>query len=87
MKLLVKPIDEVYRFMDETASSVVKAKVLAEVYSSEEDPVFAIPEAGAEQTNNAAVKNAAGDGSADAGIGAGSWKAVDDGADCDDDVG
>lgn len=50
---LVKPIDEVYRFMDETASSVVKAKVLAEVYSSEEDPVFAIPEAGAEQITNA----------------------------------
>lgn len=42
---LVKPIDEVYRFMDETASSVVKAKVLANVASMGEDPVFSIPHA------------------------------------------
>ena len=40
---LVKPIDEVYRFMDETASSVVKAKVLADVAVMGEDPVFSIP--------------------------------------------
>lgn len=39
---LIKPIDEVYRFMDETASSVVKAKILTEVASKELDPVFAI---------------------------------------------
>lgn len=39
---LVKPIDEVYRFMDETASSVVKAKTLLEVASSESDNVFNI---------------------------------------------
>lgn len=39
---LIKPIDEVYRFMDETASSVVKAKVLAEVATKGLDPVFAI---------------------------------------------
>lgn len=39
---LVKPIDEVYRFMDETASSVVKAKVLTDVVTSGEDSVFAI---------------------------------------------
>lgn len=37
---LVKPIDEVYRFMDETASSVVKAKALLEVMSSPQDAVF-----------------------------------------------
>lgn len=40
---LIKPIDEVYRFMDETASSVVKAKVLADIAVMGEDPVFSIP--------------------------------------------
>ena len=39
---LVKPIDEVYRFMDETASSVIKAKVLLEVAASPSDEVFDI---------------------------------------------
>lgn len=39
---LVKPIDEVYRFMDETASSVIKAKVLLEVAASPSDKVFDI---------------------------------------------
>lgn len=37
---LVKPIDEVYRFMDETASSVVKANALLEVMMSPQDKVF-----------------------------------------------
>lgn len=39
---LIKPIDEVYRFMDETASSVIKAKALLEVADSASDEVFAI---------------------------------------------
>jgi len=39
---LIKPIDEVYRFMDETASSVVKAKVLTEVARMGTDPVYEI---------------------------------------------
>ena len=39
---LVKPIDEVYRFMDETASSVVKVKVLTEVAASPSDEIFRI---------------------------------------------
>lgn len=39
---LVKPIDEVYRFMDETASSVIKAKALIEVTTSLSDKVFDI---------------------------------------------
>ena len=39
---LVKPIDEVYRFMDETASSVIKAKVLLEVMDSSSDKIFDI---------------------------------------------
>ncbi len=39
---LVKPIDEVYRFMDETASSAIKAKVLIEVVNSCSDDVFAV---------------------------------------------
>lgn len=37
---LIKPIDEVYRFMDETASSLVKAKALLEVTASPSDEVF-----------------------------------------------
>lgn len=37
---LIKPIDEVYRFMDETASSATKAKVLTEVMDSGEDIIF-----------------------------------------------
>ncbi|NBI56879.1 ABC transporter ATP-binding protein [Lachnospiraceae bacterium] len=39
---LVKPIDEVYRFMDETASSVIKAKILLEVSASSSDEIFDI---------------------------------------------
>lgn len=40
---LIKPIDEVYRFMDETASSVIKAKTLLEVSARPSDAVFDIP--------------------------------------------
>lgn len=43
---LIKPIDEVYRFMDEMASSVVKTKVLTELTSSGTDPVFDIKSSG-----------------------------------------
>lgn len=39
---LIKPIDEVYRFMDETASSVVKAKVLDEIAKADIDIAFQI---------------------------------------------
>lgn len=39
---LVKPIDEVYRFMDETASSVIKAKALIEVAGNPSDSIFDI---------------------------------------------
>jgi len=37
---LIKPIDEVYRFMDEIASSLVKAKALTEMFNTDDDPVF-----------------------------------------------
>ena len=43
---LIKPIDEVYRFMDETASSVIKAKALIQVFSSPADGVFDIQPSG-----------------------------------------
>lgn len=43
---LIKPIDEVYRFMDETASSVIKAKALLEVVDSSSDDVFGIRSSG-----------------------------------------
>ena len=39
---LVKPVDNVYRFMDEIASSVIKAKALIEVTSLGVDPIFEI---------------------------------------------
>lgn len=39
---LVKPIDEVYRFMDETASSVVKADVLINVIGTKSDVIYDI---------------------------------------------
>lgn len=39
---LIKPIDEVYRFMDETASSVIKARALLEVAARPSDAVFDI---------------------------------------------
>ena len=45
---LVKPIDEVYRFMDETASSVIKAKTLLEVAGSPSDEIFDIRPSGGE---------------------------------------
>ena len=49
---LVKPIDEVYRFMDETASSVIKAKVLLEVIDSPSDEVFDIKSSNVNTSNN-----------------------------------
>lgn len=41
---LVKPIDEVYRFMDETSAALIKSKTLLEITDSAGDPVFDIPE-------------------------------------------
>ena len=51
---LIKPIDEVYRFMDETASSVIKAKALIEVAASPSDEVFDIQTSG-EGTSNSEI--------------------------------
>ena len=48
---LNKPIDEVYRFMDETASSVIKARALVEVSGAPSDDVFSISSSG-EGTSN-----------------------------------
>ncbi len=52
---LVKPIDEVYRFMDETASSVIKAKALLEVTSEPADEVFSICSSGEKNDRNRIV--------------------------------
>ena len=49
---LVKPIDEVYRFMDETASSVIKAKILLEVAASSSDEIFDTQSTGEMVNNN-----------------------------------
>lgn len=43
---LIKPIDEVYRFMDETASSTIKAKALVELTTTPSDEVFDIQDSG-----------------------------------------
>lgn len=43
---LIKPIDDVYRFMDETASSAVKAKSLLELTTGRQDSIFDIPSSG-----------------------------------------
>lgn len=51
---LIKPIDEVYRFMDETASSVIKSKALIEVAASPSDDVFDI-ETSDEDTSNSEI--------------------------------
>lgn len=51
---LIKPIDEVYRFMDETASSVIKAKALIEVAASPSDDIFDIHSSG-EDTSDAEI--------------------------------
>lgn len=44
---LVKPIDDVYRFMDDTAASAIKSKALLEVVSCESDELFDIPDSNA----------------------------------------
>ena len=49
---LVKPIDEIYRFMDETASSVIKAKALLEVAGSPSDEIFDILSSGGESAGH-----------------------------------
>lgn len=49
---LIQPIEEVYRFIDETASSVIKAKALLEVTQSSCDAVFNIGSSGEDCRNN-----------------------------------
>lgn len=49
---LIKPIDEVYRFMDETASSLIKAKALIKVAASPSDDVFNIQASGEDTSNS-----------------------------------
>lgn len=49
---LIKPIDELYRFMDETASSVIKTEALFKVLTSNEDDIFRMRENAAEPCNN-----------------------------------
>lgn len=48
---LIKPIEEVYRFIDETASSFIKAKALIEVATSPSDEVFDIQASGEDISN------------------------------------
>ena len=56
---LVKPIDEVYRFMDETASSALKAKAILEITSKCQDPVFSlISRKTSPMDNEICIKNA-----------------------------
>lgn len=48
---LIKPIEEVYRFIDETASSLIKAKALLDVAYADKDPVYSIESRGKEFGN------------------------------------
>ena len=43
---MLKPIDEIYRFMDEGSASVIKARALLEIFSCEIDPAFRIKKSG-----------------------------------------
>lgn len=43
---LTKPVDDVYRFMDETASAVIKAKSLIDILQRENDEIFNIKSTG-----------------------------------------
>lgn len=52
---IIKPIDEVYRFMDETASSVIKAKVLCEIADVKIDPAFKVSSIEQPYTSNEIV--------------------------------
>lgn len=54
---LIKPIDEVYRFMDETASSIVKARALTRIASKRLDPVFSITSADKQPSGGDIVLN------------------------------
>ena len=49
---LIQPIDEIYRFLDETASSFIKAKALIEVATSPSDEVFDIQALGEDTSNS-----------------------------------
>lgn len=40
---LIKPIEEIYRFLDESSSAMIKAKALVNIATSSSDPVFSIP--------------------------------------------
>ena len=43
---LTKPVDDVYRFMDETASAVIKSKSLADIIQRSEDDIYCIESSG-----------------------------------------
>lgn len=43
---LLKPVDDMYRFMDDTASCAVKIKILQELMSRPQDAVFDTPDGG-----------------------------------------
>lgn len=49
---LIKPLDEIYRFMDEIASSIVKIKMLTEITSKGIDPVFFIEDSFEESSDS-----------------------------------
>lgn len=40
---LIKPIDEIYRFIDESSSAMIKTKALVNIATTNSDPVFSIP--------------------------------------------
>ena len=52
---LIKPIDELYRFMDETAASMIKTEALYHVLTGEEDDIYRMRENPVSPENNSIV--------------------------------
>lgn len=53
---LIKPIDEIYRFLDESSSAMIKAKALVNITTSSSDPVFSIPSGQTKNKTNTTIE-------------------------------
>lgn len=53
---LIKPIDEIYRFLDESSSAMIKAKALVNIATSSSDPVFSIPSGQTKNKTNTTIE-------------------------------
>lgn len=53
---LIKPIDEIYRLLDESSSAMIKAKALVNIATSSSDPVFSIPSGQTKNKTNTTIE-------------------------------